>query len=178
MYNYDNISILEKEGKYLMAIESLYGAWKSNREESKLLVRLAFECWYALSEQENLNISDEQFAKVQSILMELKDYVVDNNVRDTYVLSHLGYMMSMFPYLFYANDKEDQYVEIEKIGISMMKRAIEIDPTNQIAQLFKMGSESASKSYNKLRKQLKPQIEREYSGDSCFDEYFRDVLTL
>ena len=103
--------------------------------------------------------------------------VEEDRIKDDYVLSHIGYMMTMFPEFFFKGDNEGQYKKYQEIGSKMLKSATQISPKNKIAELFMLGNDNKEKDYNKLKKQLKSQILQEYNGEDCFDEYFRDVLT-
>ena len=161
-----------------MIIEKLYNSWQKGKDDPKVLVRLAFECWHALSERDFVGLSDKDLVKLKSVLIELKDYVKESNIQDSYVLMHCGYMISLFLEFFYENGEDELYNEIQALGTQMLQKATEIDPSNQIAELMKLGNAQNEKAYRKLRKQIRPQIEKEYRGESGFDEYFREVLTL
>lgn len=175
--NYNQIAELENKGEYVMAINELYKEWQENESDGKLLVRLSFECWYVLSERYRFNLSEAECEKAKNILIQVKHKVLDSEIKDSYVLSHLGYMMTMFPEFFYNGEDEEMYEKHRMIGAKILKEAVEISPDNKIAELFMLGQENKEKAYNKLKKQLKLQIKQEYVGTDCFDEYFRDVLT-
>ena len=175
--NYKLIVDLESKGDFLMVIDYLYKDWIQNQTDGKLMVRLAFECWYALSESYRLELAESECKRAKEILIQVKNKIVENGVKDAYVLSHMGYMITMFPEFFYCGDSEDLYNKHQLIGAKMLQDAVEISPENKIAQLFMLGINRKEKAYNKLKKQLKSQIQQEYNGEDCFDEYFRDVLT-
>ena len=175
--NYKQIVELENKGEYLMAINQLYKEWEQNKADGKLTVRLAFECWYALSESYRLNLSESDCQKAKAILIQVKDNVIESGIKDAYVLSHMGYMITMFPDLFYEGDNDEQYEKHQLIGSKMLAEAVRISPDDKIAELFMLGNNNKEKAYNKLKKQLRTQIQQEYDGEDSFDEYFRDVLT-
>lgn len=171
------IAELENKGEFLTVINQLYEKWKENKGNGEVFVRLTFECWYVLSEGYRIGLSEPTCNKAKSILVEIGNAIEENDIKEDYVLSHLGYMMTLFPDFFFENDDEEQYIKYQKIGSKMLNRAIQVSPGNKIAELFMLGNGNKEKEYNKLKKQLKPQILQKYNGEDCFDEYFRDVLT-
>lgn len=171
------IAELENKGEFSVAINQLYEKWKENKDNGEVVVRLAFECWYVLSESSQTGFSESNCEKAKSILFEIAKMVEEDRIKDDYVLSHIGYMMTMFPEFFFKGDNEGQYKKYQEIGSKMLKSATQISPKNKIAELFMLGNDNKEKDYNKLKKQLKSQILQEYNGEDCFDEYFRDVLT-
>ena len=167
----------ENNNKELNRINLLYKEWQNNQKDGELLVRLAFECWHILSESFRLELSAADAEKAKEILIEVKDKIMESKIKNSYVLSHVGYMITMFPDLFYEGEADELYKKHQIIGSKMLKGAVKISPEDKIAQLFMLGNNNKEKAYNTLKKELKPQIAIIYNGNDTFCTYFKEVLS-
>ena len=70
-----NLQKLEKEGKWEQVVSLLENKWYQDKNNIDIMLRLASECWYIMSNWEflGLNNSDLEFDNVQSILIETYD---------------------------------------------------------------------------------------------------------
>ena len=99
---------LEKEHKWKQVISLLKNNWCQDKNNIDIMLRLAMECWYILSNWDILDLESSylEFDSIQSILIETYHYFLNTHSKDDKCLSIFGYMMSLFPNYFYdGHDK-------------------------------------------------------------------------
>ena len=100
-----NLYKLEKEHKWKQIISLLQNKWYHDKNNIDIMLRLASECWYIMSNWDllDLNNSDLDFDNVQSLLIETYDYFSKNCTLNNKALAIFGYMISLFPNYFYTD---------------------------------------------------------------------------
>jgi len=180
--DYELLSNLEKQGKWESARELLYDDWIADINNGERLVRLISECWYILSEWDTGLISDTglSFQVVQNTLFESVEFGITNLSSDSRFLCITGYMISLFPYLFYVNDSNHNtdvlYVEWEQRGSDMLQKAYQINPNDKVAEALNLGKSIGLAKYNEAKKALKPDLQHLFPGDTAIEMYFKDIL--
>ncbi len=171
---------LESESKWKEAVELLRDQWYKDRHNNNSLLRLATECWYLLSNWGILDLasSELEFHDVQSILIETYNYMLEFGRDVNLNLAMFGYMVSLFPNYFYVDlDQSGKlYLQFEKQGKEMLKKAFTNEPQNQLYGILYLGSspkfgDSQNESYGKL------EVRKLFPGDTLVEKYFQEVLS-
>ena len=66
----DKLKELENQNKWKVILIDLYQMWEVDRDNDEILLRLATESWFILSNFENLNIDDDVYDLAKRILKE------------------------------------------------------------------------------------------------------------
>ena len=113
--------------------------WNADRDDLDLLLRVLSECWHVLVDWycciKNDGLSYEAF---KDTLIECMTYGLTHFGRDPRFLLLAGYMISMFPYLFY-DDPDPRGVlglEWESKGKDMLALAYRQNPDNLMAKVM------------------------------------------
>ena len=161
-----NLSELDKEKNWEKAIYLLKEKWAENKGNTDVLLRLATECWYVMSNWEFLCLdnSDLEFQDVQNTLIETYNY----------------FMISLFPNYFYT-DKDNEgklFLEYENIGKGMLKSAYENEPKNILYKTLYLGTTNCTnKTIDDAKHELNKIIQNLFPQNTEIEEYFKEVLT-
>lgn len=170
---------LEQAEKWNEAIELLYGIWYSDKGNVSKLCRLISECWYVLTEWDcfiqNKELSFDAFKK---ILVDTIQYGLARFNTDENFLWIAGYMISLFPYLFYESDEDALFTEWEQKGKDMLLLATRTAPNNLIAKVLYLGTQGVSDEYLMFKAQLAPHLNELFTGCTAIEEYFKDILSF
>lgn len=175
-----NLHQLEKEHRWEEAISLLKNKWYENKDNFDVMLRLATECWYILSNWDFLDLdkSDLEFENVQFLLIEtynhFRKYCKDYNKG----LAIFGYMISLFPNYFYMDKDCDErmFLIYEKIGKDMLKLAYINEQSNKLYKTLYMGSEN-SKKYEKAKRDIRVNLKELFPKNSEVEQYFKEVLS-
>ena len=181
------LSELESAEKWEEARAMLYKLWNADRENIDLFLRLFSECWYVLCEWNAVvdaeGLSWETF---QDTLVECTMYGLDHFGGDTRFLWMGGYMIGLFPYLFYRGEGLDQkdwdalYLKWESKGNEMSEKAARQEPNNLLARFNFVGSyqfvtANGNDEYLEAKKRLVPLLDKYFPGNTAIEEYFKDI---
>lgn len=181
------LSGLERAEKWEEARAMLYELWNADRENIDLFLRLFSECWYVLCEWDAVVKSEcLSWETFQGTLVECTMYGLDHFDGDTRFLWMGGYMIGLFPYLFYRGEGIDQkdwdalYLKWEAKSNEMSKKAARQEPNNLLAKLNVVGSyqfivANGKDEYLETKKRLVPLLGKYFPGDTAIEEYFRDM---
>lgn len=177
-----NLQKLEKEGKWEQVVSLLENKWYQDKNNIDIMLRLASECWYIMSNWEflGLNNSDLEFDNVQSILIETYNYFSKNCTTNNKALAIFGYMVSLFPNYFYTDyDKNGKiFLQYENKGKDMLKLAHINEPENKLYQVLYLGtSNNTDKTTIDTKKNLNYIIQQLFPQNTEIEEYFKEVLT-
>ena len=174
---------LEKQEEWEAIRVLLFEKWKYNPISVEILVRLLSECWYILSEWDySFHNKGLSFLTFQNTLIECTEFGIKNFITHSRFLCIAGYMISMSPYLFYADNKMHNsdllYAEWEKKGLEMLRRSCVIGPADSVAKVLSLGSTSNLSDYNEAKKTLHPELSAIFPGETVIELYFKDVLSI
>ena len=177
-----NLQELEKEHKWKQVISLLQNNWCQDRNNIDIMLRLATECWYILSNWDILDLESSylEFDSIQSILIETYHYFLNTHSKDDKCLSIFGYMMSLFPNYFYdGHDKTGKmFFEYENQGKDMLKLAYRNEPENMFYKALYLGATSKlSKLIESTKKELRYILPNLFPNNTEIEKYFREVLS-
>ena len=138
----EGLAELEQSGKWGEAKDLVYNLWNRDKKDEYKLCRLIFECWYVLCEWDSC-ISKEalSYDNFKETLIEAVRYGFEHFNTNSVFLWVCGYMISLFPYLFYKGDDDKLYKEWEQQGKDMLLSAKNSDSENLIAKVFYLGTQ-------------------------------------
>ena len=177
-----NLSELEKEKKWKQAIYLLKDKWNENKDDVDVILRLATECWYVMSNWEFLCLdnSDLDFQNVQNTLIETYNYFINHCKNDNKGLAIFGYMISLFPNYFYT-DKDNGgklFLKYENIGKAMLKSSYTNEPQNILFRALYLGTINCSnKAMDDAKQELNDIVKILFPQNTEIEEYFKEVLT-
>lgn len=170
---------LEQAGKWEEAKDILYDLWRNDKYNIDKLCRLISECWYVLSLWEIVTKKDESsFHSFKLPLLEATRFGLVHFNSHPQFLWMVGYMISLFPYLFYEEDQDSLYEDWERTGKKMLRYSTQIMPEDSIAKVLYLGTERESAQYISEKNKLFPQLNDFFPGYTAIEEYFKDVLSL
>lgn len=169
---------LEQSNKWNEAITLLHNYWLTDLSNSRTACRLIAECWYVLSDWGLYAEEDMSFDFIKRIMVYTTRYGLDH-YKDVDFLWTVGYMISLFPYLFHNEQQETFDALWESKGKALLKKASEMDPNNQIANLLYIGTQEGSfEEYRSKRDRMKDVINKAFPGTTAVEQYFREVLSI
>ena len=172
------LETLEHQERWEEARILLYKMWLNDKSNPGILIRLIFECWFVLAEWYcQIDTENLSFQTFQNTLIEATDYGIQKQEGNFRFLGILGYMISMFPYLFCINGTERLYTDWEQRGIERLRLAYERDPNDLIAKAFWLGTKNGEKEYADTKKQLLPILDALFPNDTAVEKYFKEILT-
>lgn len=165
----------EREENWKGACEYLFNLWKNEKNNVDLLWKTIAEYWLVLVNYEN------RHSDLKGTLILLTNYGLKHFYYEPQFLSLVGYMITLFPYLFYESSiAEDN--KWEEIGKKMLLRACQLEPNNLLFRVLYLGSksykEACSKGYNAAKKQLQIQLNTYFPNQTAVGIYFKDVLSI
>ena len=174
----DFLADLESQEKWEEARSLLQKNWEEDRQNSKKLVRLISECWYVLSLWDCcIKTEGLSFDVFKSTLMECTEFGLRNFENDPSFLCITGYMISLFPYLFYDETKGDRYTEWESKGKEMLLNSNMLNPDDIVARILFLGTTSDYTEYNEKKVLIFSMLEKYFPNDTAIELYFRDILS-
>ena len=165
---------LELAERWEEAIDLLYQRWLDDKNNVSKLCMVLFECWCVMIDPK-FNES-ARFLAYQEKLNEVTKYGIEYCSSDLKFLWVAGYCISLFPFLFYCNDKGKS--EWDHRGEEMLLQATNIDPDNLIARVFYHGCFSDHSEYLWTKVQLMPMLKDLFPGSTAIERYFREILTI
>ena len=176
-----NLQELEKERKWEQVISLLQDKWKQDKNNTDILLRLASECWYIMSNWEFFDLDDTMlgFDNVQSILIETYNYFVTSRMLHNNALAIFGYMVALFPNYFYTDfDKTGKlFLQYQSKGKDMLKLAYANEPENKLFKALCLGANNGfNKELINTNKELQNIIQQLFPHDTEIEKYFKDVL--
>ena len=177
-----NLYKLEKEHKWKQIISLLQNKWYHDKNNIDIMLRLASECWYIMSNWDllDLNNSDLDFDNVQSLLIETYDYFSKNCTLNNKALAIFGYMISLFPNYFYTDyDKNGKiFLQYENKGKDMLKLSYINEPENKLYKALYLGtSNNLDKIMIDNKQEWNTIIQQLFPQNTEIEEYFKEVLT-
>ena len=175
--NVENLETLENKNKWKEAVDLLYNLYNNDKSPSNF-IRLASECWYVLSQSEFLSgVSEKDENYFKNILSELYKEIQTQFSDNSDVLTIIGYMSSMFPFYFYEDNTDENFLTYEQQGLKMLKKATELDKNNLFAETLFFGTQNLKK-YEKSKEKLLKEFDKYISGNTAIENYFREVIGI
>lgn len=177
-----NLQRLEKEHKWEQAISLLKNKWCQDKNNTDIMLRLASECWYVMSNWDFLDLdnSNLEFDNIQSILIETYNDFLKSHTTNNKALAIFGYMVSLFPNYFYTDyDKSGKmFLQYENKGKDMLKLAYANEPENKLYKALYLGTNNnLDKAIIEAKKDLNNIIQQLFPQNTEIEEYFKEVLT-
>ncbi|MED4784686.1 hypothetical protein [Brevibacillus choshinensis] len=167
---WEDVDLLESQGKWNEAKETLIKHWNMNRTDLKILIRLGFFCWYVLVEEGPLGITGVDFDELENVLHEVTIFGLDNFAYNEDFLWSFGYMISLFPYHF------GDYEHWEAKGNQMLKQVNDMYPDDPIYKYSYLGSLPGSYGQHKsVFLELQAIIDERFQGEGVLSGYFKSV---
>jgi len=168
---------LESQEKWEEACYLLQKIWEEDKLNSKKLVRLISECWHVLSLWDfGIKTEGLSFQIFQSMLMECTEFGLRNFENDPYFLCTTGYMISLFPHLFYEWRDGDRYAEWESKGKKMLLKSNRLNPDDVIAKILYLGITSNFTKYNEAKALISSALVEYFPNETAIEVYFKDIL--
>jgi hypothetical protein len=175
----EGLAELERQEKWDEARELLYKTWAKDKLNNETFIRLFSECWYLLAEWDCwVKAGELSFKTFQNMLIECTEFGTYNFKDNPRFLCLAGYMISLFPYLFYVDDTGNLYSEWEQKGIDMLCKASELDPNDKIAEIFNLGRTGGASEYNNAKESISSELTTLFPGETLLEEYFREILSV
>ena len=170
---------LERDEKWDEVRELLYETWAKDKLNYETFIRLFSECWYLLAEWDCwVNAGDLSFRAFKNTLIECTEFGMSNFMDNPRFLCLAGYMISMFPCLFFEHGSEKQYIDLEQKGVDMLCKAQELDPNDKMAKIFNLGQTQGESKYKKALKSIASELATLFPGDTELERYFIDILSV
>jgi len=169
---------IEHQHKWELAVETLYNLWHEDMGNVSKLCRLISECWIILSKSESeFVLSTESFKSIKEKLINCTNRGLNSFSKEPSFLWLCGYMMTLFPYLFYDDSKDDLYSSVEKIGGELLCRAKTLEPENYLYKVSYLGVGEFNDEYVRTRKKLQKVLNDIFPDNTMIEEYFREVFS-
>jgi len=173
-----NLETLEQKQEWKTILDLLCQEWENNKLDTELNLRLATECWYILSNWEFINNVDLNYNEIKNKLIEIYVDSIDNFEADAKMSCVYGYMISLFPELFYNEDETyDLYFMFEKKGKSLLENAFNLDKNNKFYKVLYLGSID-QKKYKKAKDEFLKEKNNLFAGNSVIENYFKEILGI
>jgi hypothetical protein len=168
---------LEKNNQWENARQLLYDIWIKNSNNADYTCRVIAECWYVLSEWDcSIQTSSLSYAKFKNTLIEATTDGLKKFYENEGFLWLVGYMIKLFPYLFYDEENNGLYQQWEDLGQCMINKATIINSDNPISKLLLMGFQPISKEFLSAKKDFIPMIDQYFCNDTAIERYFKEIL--
>lgn len=112
---------LEQSNKWNEAITLLHNYWLTDLSNSRTACRLIAECWYVLSDWGLYAEEDMSFDFIKKIMIYTTRYGL-GHYKDVDFLWTVGYMISLFPYLFHNEQQETADALWQSKGKALLKK--------------------------------------------------------
>ena len=170
---------LEQQEKWEEARSLLFDQWNSDKNSIDKLLRMMTECWYVLVEWDcciaNEGLSFQQFKET---LMLSADYGLQHFPENSRFLCMAGYMISLFPYLFYQDGLDYNYLELEQKGKEMLAASYALNPDDPVATVFSLGTKNQDQEYLEAKAMFSASFTDLFQGETAIEQYFRDILSI
>ena len=174
----EKLSELEQKHQWNDAVILLQNLWNKNRNNEDLLLRLATECWYLITNWDLLDLehANLRFEDIQSILIETYNFLIEHHSGSNKIIAIFGYMISLFPNYFYTDFDQNGklFLQFEKIGKEMLHQAY-LNGAQPLYEILYLGSIHKVKA-NSSEQALKLNVRELFPGDTAVEQYFREVL--
>ncbi|MCL2284847.1 MAG: hypothetical protein FWC32_00615 [Firmicutes bacterium] len=173
----ESLYSLEKQEKWDEARKLLYNMWQCDKQNAEKLNRVMSECWYVLSSWEHcINTTELSYHEFKNTLLECTVFGIKNHNKHPRFLCVTGYMISLFPYLFYTDDKGDLYEEWKQKGIDTIRKSCEIDPFDHVAMVLNQGIALNFDEYDNAKRILSPELANLFPNKTVIEIYFKNIL--
>ena len=177
-----NLQKLEKEHKWKQVISLLQNKWFQDKNNIDIMLRLASECWYIMSNWHFLNLDNSEldFDNIQNILIETYNYFSKNHTNNNKCLAMFGYMISLFPNYFYKDyDKNGRiFLQFQNQGKDMLQLAYTNEPENKLYKALYLGTyNNSSKLIEDTKQELNDILQHLFPNNTEIEEYFKEVLS-
>ncbi len=128
--------------------------------------------WDCCIQNENLS-----FDSFKETLIDVTQYGLTRLNTNVDFLWVTGYMISLFPYLFYNGEANGLYSEWEQKGKDMLLLATQTEPDNLIFKVLYLGTQGVSDEYSTAKTKLAPHLNDVFPEGTAIEEYFKDILS-
>jgi len=171
---------LEKDNQWHIARNMLYELWIKDKDNIDVHFRLIGECWYGLVYSGcEIDLSDAEWDLYKKTLIEATEYWLNNYKCLEVYSSIIGYMISLFPYLFYNCDECDEeycYRLWEGIGADLINESYDKYKNNHIVRLVYFGNANTNsnikKEYEKEKSIVGNSINKYFTENTEIEKYF------
>ncbi len=175
----EGLKELEDEERWEEARQLLLRKWLTQKDNLSLLLRVETECWIVMSNWDFCADKDiASYDVFKQTLNEAFRYGCARFFSKGDFLCITGYMITLFPYLFYEDNSDDLFIAWENIGKKMLKRANELYPQNPLYNVLYLGTTHNILEYKKAKQTLTPMISTFFPGETTIEQYFKDVLSI
>ncbi len=178
------LSEFEKSEDWDGARLMLLDLWTKNKDDIDINFRLISECWAVLSDEGcTIELTDDVWDKYKMTLIDSTEYWIKNHKCVEVYSSMIGYMISLFPYLFYnvnAGCNEGYlYGTWEKIGDKLINESYEKYSDNHIVRLIYFGNFGIKSiyhiEYEKERSLVSNSMNKYFTDNTKIERYFIGV---
>lgn len=170
---------LEQAQKWNSAKELLYNLWNEDKSNVSKLNRLISECWYVLAEWDcSIKSKALSFDAFKEVLVDAIQYGLAHFRNNAEFLWISGYMISLFPELFYDGKDGVSLNDWAQKGVDILLLANQIESDNLIAKVLYLGTHAPSDEYEVCKAQLAPYLNQLFPGHTAIEAYFKDVLSV
>ena len=121
---------------------------------------------------------DLSYKIVQDTLIECTEFGLKNLMDNPKFLRIAGYMISLFPHLFYKNlihDSDLLYTQWEQKGINMLQMSCELNPSDKVSVILNKGV-TTNLVNDDIIKLTQAELQSIFPGETSIELYFKDVL--
>jgi hypothetical protein len=189
----NGLSELEDQEKWEEARALLYGLWDADRENLDLFLRLFSECWYVLYKWGCIMDKDPSespsYRAFRDNLIECAAYGLTHFNKDTRFLWMAGYMIVMYPFVFYdvKNDKPKSstlFLEWESKGQDMLDLSYKQNPNDLMAKFARLhycsrpiSAEISAADEAKEYRGVNRNFGDYFTGSTAVERYFKKQWT-
>lgn len=175
----EQLEPLEKLKKFSEIHILLEAMWEKDRTNLEIMLRLASECWYILTES---GISIDQDVnlcqKCKNTLIKVTEYALEKEVLRHAKLSwFFGYAISLFPFLFYNETRKDKLLEWEALGHSLCKTLLDDKDSSNIVKRLCAGFFEENTLTIKNIIISKKELHIAFWGNTLIEVYFKEMLS-
>lgn len=174
----DGLNSLEAKNDWNACRILILSKIRQNPNDINLFCRLISECWYVLSNWYCLAMDPNlDYVVFKNTLIASTNHAIQLGSNHVNFLWEIGYMMYLFPELFFDSNFDDQYTHFQKCGIDMIRKARLIKPDDRIIQVILLGFEGDLHTYNRAKKSIQNLIPMGFGGTTAVERYFSECLT-
>lgn len=174
----ESLNEIEHQHKWELAVETLFNLWHEDMGNVSKLCRLIAECWIILSTSgREFVLSTESFKSIKEKLIDCTNYGLSNFRKESSFIWLCGYMMTLFPYLFYDDSTDDLYSSVERMGCELLCRAKTLEPENYLYKVSYLGIGEYNDEYVITKQKLQKVLNEIFPDNTMIEEYFREVFS-
>lgn len=168
-----NLTGLEQKHKYNATLKLLNDLWSEDEDNLDLILRLASQCWYYLT-NENITITSDEcnFIFCKKMLIKITDYVIQKDyIENPTCAWFFGYAMTMFPFFFYEENDDQKYLFIESLGKNLCRKVL-TNETSTIVMKYIVSQHMNNEDNSTITNE---DLNIAFPGNSLIEEYFKDI---